>query len=98
MRIYGNYSGAHTHFNFFAPMVVSQVRVQFRPGGGDRTLGTVEVASDSSDDNQRLATMLSFYLHRTPPLGLVGSWARHDLDAHPAARGGQLPVESPDSP
>ena len=98
MRIYGNYSGAHTHFNFFAPMVVSQVRVQFRLGAGDRTLRTVEVASDSSEVNQRLAMMFNFYLRPNARPALVEAWARRQLDVNPDAEWVQTRVEMLDIP
>ena len=98
MRIYGNYSGAHTHFNFFAPMVVSQVRVQFRLGAGDRTLRTVEVASDSSEVNQRLAMMFNFYLRPNARAALVEAWSNHQLDVNPDAEWVQTRVEMLDIP
>lgn len=98
MRVYGNYSGAHMHFNFFAPTVISQVRVQFRLGAGERALRTVEISSDSSEVNLRLATMFNFYLRTSVRPALLDEWARHLLDANPDAEWVQTHVEVLDIP
>jgi hypothetical protein len=98
MRVYGNYTGAHMHFNFFAPTVVSQVRVQFRLGAGERALRTVDVSSGSSEVNLRLATMFNFYLRSNARPALLNDWARHILDANPDAQWVQIRVEFLDIP
>ena len=98
MRTYGNYSGAHMHFNFFAPTVLSQVRVQFRLGAGERALRTVEISTDSSEVNLRLATMFNFYLRPSVRPALVDEWGRYMLAANPDAEWVQTRVEVLDIP
>ena len=98
LRIYGGYSGAYTHFNFFAPAVVSQVRVHFRLGSPDGTVRELEFASPSSEVNQRLAMMFNYYLRPTVRPHLVEAWARHLLWAHPEAQWVQTRVDMLDIP
>ena len=93
MRAYGGYSGAYTHFNFFAPAVVTQVRVKFKLGAADGTVRETEVSSPSGEVNQRLATMYNYYLRPTVRPYLVEAWARHMLDRHPEAQWVQTRVE-----
>ena len=98
LRLYGGYSGAYTHFNFFAPAVVSQVRVHFRLGAPDGTVREFEFASPSSEVNQRLATMFNFYLRPTVRPHLVEAWARYLLSVHPEVQWVQTRVEMLDIP
>ena len=98
MRTYGGYSGAYTHFNFFAPAVVSQVRVRFKLGAADGSVRETEVASTSGEVNQRLATMYNYYLRPTARPYLIEAWARHMLDRHPEAQWVQTRVEMLDIP
>jgi hypothetical protein len=98
LRLYGDYSGAHTHFNFFAPAVVSQVRVHFRLGAPDGTVRDFEFTSSSSEVNQRLAAMFNFYLRPSVRPYLIEAWARYLLAAHPEAQWVQTRVEMLDIP
>jgi len=98
MRIYGNYSGAHTHFNFFAPVVVSQVRVNFKLGHPDGSVRELQVSSPNIEVNQRLAMMYNFYLRPNAREPLVQSWAQHMLATHPEAEWVQTRVELLDIP
>jgi len=98
MRAYGGYSGAYTHFNFFAPAVVSQVRVRFKLGHADGSVRELEVGSSSGEVNQRLATMFNYYLRPTARPALIESWGRHMLDRHPEAQWVQTRVEMLDIP
>ena len=93
LRLYGGYSGAHTHFNFFAPAVVSQVRVRFKLGMPNGDTRDLEVASSNSEVNQRLAMMFNFYLRPSVRPFLVESWARYHLDRNPEAQWVQTRVE-----
>lgn len=98
IRAYGGYSGAYTHFNFFAPAVVSQVRVKFKLGQADGSVRETEVTSTSGEVNQRLATMYNYYLRPTARPYLIEAWARHMLDTHPEAQWVQTRVEMLDIP
>ena len=98
LRLYGGYSGAHTHFNYFAPMVVSQVRVKFRLGAADGSVRELEITSPSTEVNQRLAMMFNFYLRPTVRPYLLESWAKHLLATHPEAEWVQTRVEMLDIP
>lgn len=93
MQVYGNYSGAHMHFNLFAPTVVTQARVEFRLGKGEDVVRTVKVTSDSGEVNVRLANMFNFYLRPTVRKALVDEWSRHMLDANPDVEWVQTRVE-----
>ncbi len=98
LRVYGSYSGAYTHFDFFAPSVVSQVRVQFRIGQRDGSVRTYEIVSASGEVTQRLATMFNYYLRPTVRPFLVDSWSRYVLAQHPDAQWVQTRVEFLDIP
>jgi hypothetical protein len=93
IRIYGNFTGAHAHFNFFAPMVVSQVRVNFKLGLADGSVREIQVATPNIEVNQRLATMFNFYLRPTAREPLVQSWAQYMLATNPEAQWVQTRVE-----
>jgi hypothetical protein len=98
LRVYGGYSGAATHFDFFAPAVVSQVRVQFKLGAPDGSVRLYEVTSPSTEVNQRLAAMFNYYLRPTVRPLLLTSWSRYVLDKHPEAQWVQTRVEWLDIP
>jgi hypothetical protein len=93
IRIYGNFTGAHTHFNFFAPVVVTQVRVNFRLGLAGDAVRDIQVTAPNAEVNQRLAMMFNFYLRPTAREPLVKAWAEHMLAAHPEAEWVQIRVE-----
>jgi hypothetical protein len=98
LRVYGDYSGAHTHFNFFAPVVVSQVRVTFKiglPGGTTREL---RIDPPSDEARLRVAGMFNYFLRPTAREPLVQAWARHVLDTTPEAQWVQTRVELLDIP
>jgi hypothetical protein len=98
LRVYGGYSGAATHFDFFAPAVVSQVRVRFKLGTADGSERMYEVTTSSAEVNQRLAAMFNFYLRPTLQPFLVNSWSRYVLERHPDAQWVQTRVEFLDIP
>ena len=98
LRVYGNYSGAATHFNYFAPVVVSQVRVRFKIGLRDGSERVFEIVSPSTEVNQRLAMMFNHYLRPTVRPFLIESWARYVLAKHPEAEWVQTRVEFLDIP
>jgi hypothetical protein len=98
LRVYGSYSGTATHFDFFAPSVVSQVRVKFKLGSADGSERMYEVTTLSAEVNQRLAAMFNFYLRPTVQSFLVNSWSRYVLDKHPDAQWVQTRVEFLDIP
>jgi hypothetical protein len=93
MRVYGNFSGAHTHFNFFAPTVVTQVRVVFKLGQADGSTREIRVNTDSAEVNQRLSIMFNFYLRPNARKAVVDAWAQHMLATHPEAQWVQTRVE-----
>jgi hypothetical protein len=93
LRIYGGYSGATTHFNFFAPAVVSQVRVKFYLGAADGSVSTYEVPAPSNEVNLRLAAMYQTFLRPGVRPYLIDSWSRYVLEQHPKAQWVQTRVE-----
>jgi len=98
LQLYGGYTGAATRFNFFAPSVPTQPRVQFTLKGREGATRTVDLLTPSNEANQRVATMLSLYeLASLRPL-LVRSWAVYVLTRHPEAESVEVRVEVLDIP
>ena len=98
LKLYGAYSGAHTHFNFFAPTVSTQARARFvlrLPGGAVRH---DELATASGEANQRLAMMFTFYGVREIRPFLSRAWAIYMLERHPDAESVDVSVEALDIP
>lgn len=93
LRIYGSYTGAHTHFNFFAPTVPSQARVHFVLADAEGKAREVDLLTASAEANQRLQTMLTFYeMPHVRPF-LVRAWAAYVVSHHPEARTIEVRVE-----
>ena len=98
LRIYGSYTGAHTRFNFFAPTVPSQARVNFVLVNAQGQAREVGLSTASADANQRLATMFAFYeMPHLRPF-LVRAWAAYVASLHPDAQSIEVRVEILDIP
>jgi hypothetical protein len=98
LRVYGNYSGASTHFNFFAPAVPTQPRVTFVLAMRDGTSRTVDLATPSAEVNQRFANMFGSYELADLRPFLVRAWAVYELGLYPDAQAVDVRVEVLDLP
>ena len=83
LRVYGDYTGAHSHFNFFAPSITPQFRARFvasTAGGRTRDL---EIGSANGEVSFRLATMFNALQLPDASPALVRSWAAYLLARNP---------------
>jgi hypothetical protein len=93
LKLYGQYTGAQTHFNFFAPTVSTQARARFvltRPDGSE---ARDELVTGNSEANQRIAMMFTFYGVAELRPFLARAWAVHMLTRHPDADSVEVLVE-----
>src|SRR6187402_3549561 len=61
--LYGSFSGVRHHFDFFAPSVAPQARVEFRVHGADGSVRHVPLSTPSAEANNRIALLLTFYAY-----------------------------------
>jgi hypothetical protein len=98
LKLYGLYTGAQTHFNFFAPAVATQARARFVLHGRDGLTRTAELPTPSAEANQRIAMMFTFYgVPETRPF-LARAWGIYMLTLHPDAVAVEVIVEALDIP
>jgi hypothetical protein len=93
LKIYGAYTGARTHFNFFAPTVSTQARAQFVLARADGTTYRDSLATGSGEADQRVAMMFTYYGVAEARPFLARSWAVHMLNRHPDAVAVDVSVE-----
>jgi len=98
LKLYGTYTGAQTHFNFFAPTVSTQARAQFVLTKPDGSQVRDELLTTNFEANQRLAMMFTFYGVAEVRPFLARSWAVHMLNRHPEADSVEVRVEALDIP
>lgn len=98
LRLYGEYTGAVTHFNFFAPDVPTEARVTFLLAMADGRTREERLATTSAEANQRIAAMVPAYgMPAVRPL-LVRSWAVYMLTRYPEAVSVEVRVSVLDLP
>jgi hypothetical protein len=98
LAVYGGYTGATSHYDFFAPSVSTQGRMAFRifaPGGKVREF---ELSAARGDVNNRIAILLTYYAFPSERQKLLESGARYMLRAHPEATAVEARVEIVDVP
>ena len=98
LKLYGAYTGAQTHFNFFAPTVSTQARAKFVLTRPDGTQARDELVTGNFEANQRLAMMFTFYGVPEARPFLARAWAVHMLNRHPEADSVEVSVEVLDIP
>lgn len=98
LRIYGDFSGAHTHFNFFAPAVSSQARADFLVTMRDGSTRRARLNTDNFEANQRLAMMFTFFGNPQSRVPLMRAWAWYFLLQHPESVSAETRVEFLDIP
>lgn len=96
--IYGGFSGVRNHFDFFAPTVSTQARVDFRVLAADGSVRHVRLATPSGEANNRIALMLTFYAYPTERERLLRAWARYVLGLHPEAVAVESRIEALEIP
>ena len=85
LSFYGSLSGARTHFDFFAPSVSSQARVEFRVRKADGSERRASLATPNGEVNNRIAMMLTFFSYATERERLLEAWGRYALGQFPDA-------------
>ena len=98
LKLYGTYTGAQTHFNFFAPGVSTQARAQFVLTRADGSQSRDVLVTGNFEANQRLAMMFTFYGVQEARPFLARAWAVHMLNRHPEAQSVDVSVEVLDIP
>jgi hypothetical protein len=96
--IYGSFSGVRHHFDFFAPSVSTQARVSFRIFAADGSVHHVYLATPSSEANNRIALMLTFYAYADSRDTLLREWARFMLRSDPRAVAVESRIEALEIP
>jgi len=96
--IYGSLSGVRHHFDFFAPSVSTQARVSFRIFAADGSVHHVYLATPSSEANNRIALMLTFYAYADSRDTLLRDWARFMLRSDPRAVAVESRIEALEIP
>ena len=82
---YGAFSGVHTHFDFFAPGVATQARLEFRVHAADGSVRVARLATADREANNRIATMLTDFGFASERDALLRSWGRYALRLYPDA-------------
>jgi hypothetical protein len=98
LRVYGGYTGASTHFDFFAPAVPTQPRVRFEITAANGGTRVIDFATPSAEVNQRFAVMYATYELPSLRSALVRAWAVFVLERYPDARSVEVQVDVLDVP
>ena len=85
LRLYGDYTGARTHFDFFAPEVSSQARARFRVSRADGTLEDRVLDTGEREADQRIAAMMTYLNDRTLRGYVMHAWCVYLLTRDPNA-------------
>jgi hypothetical protein len=93
LKVYGAYTGARTHFNFFAPAVSTQARARFVLARRDGSTYEDTLTTSSAEANQRIAMMFTYYGVAEARPFLSRSWAVYMLGRHPDAVAVDVTVE-----
>ena len=83
LRFYGDLTGAHVHFNFFAPQVAPQARALFDLIHADGRHEIVDLATGNNEADQRVKMIMTFLGDPQVRVLLMHSWCRHFLDRRP---------------
>jgi hypothetical protein len=90
---YGSFSGVRNHFDFFAPSVSTQARVEFRILGADGSVRHARLATPSAEANNRIALMLTYYSYPSEREKLLRAWGDYVLRLHPEAAAVEARIE-----
>lgn len=98
LGVYGGYTGATSHYDFFAPSVSTQGRMAFRVFGPGGEVREFELSAARGDVNNRIAIMLTYYAFPSERERLLQAGARYMLRTHPEATAVEARVEVVDIP
>jgi hypothetical protein len=93
LAFYGNLSGAHARFNFFAPEVSNQARADFLLISRDGTSRRVRLATPNVEANRRLGLMFTVYSLPSEREPLMRAWGEYLLRQEPKAVAVEVIVE-----
>jgi len=92
--LYGSLSGVRNHFDFFAPTVSTQARVEFRAAMADGTTRLMRLGTPSAEANNRLALMLTYYSYPSTRVQLLQAWGEYALRLNPQATAVEVRIEA----
>lgn len=93
LAVYGDLTGARTHFDYFAPEVAPQARAYILLTAADGATRRLDIRAANDEVNTRLAIMMSYLGDRRVREFLMHSWCLHFLSAVPAAAAAEARVE-----
>lgn len=96
--VYGGFSGVRNHFDFFAPSVSTQARVDFRIMARDGSVRHARLETPSAEANNRIALMLTFYSYPSERERLLQAWAAYVLGLYPHAVAVESRIEALEIP
>lgn len=85
LRLYGDYTGARTRFDFFAPEVSSQARARFVVTRADGKVEERVLDTDNREADQRIAAMMTYMGDRTLRGYVMHAWCVYLLSRDPSA-------------
>lgn len=99
LSIYGHFTGARARFDFFAPAVPSEARVEFLVVAADGGSRRVRLAATPSEEaNRRLRLMYTIYGYPSERARLMNAWGEYMLRLDPQAVEVQTRIEVFDVP
>ena len=98
LALYGGYTGATSHYDFFAPSVSTQARMAFRVFAPGVAVREYELSAGRGDVNNRIAILLTYYAFPSERQTLLEAGARYMLRKHPEATAVEARVEVVDVP
>ena len=93
LGVYGDLTGARTHFDYFAPDVAPQARGYVLLTAPDGTVRRRDIRAGNDEVNTRLAIMMSYLGDRRMRELLMHSWCLHFLSAEPGLAAAEARVE-----
>lgn len=93
LAVYGDLTGARTHFDYFAPDVAPQARAYVLLVAPDGTVRRRDLRAANDEVNTRLAIMMSYLGDQRVRELLMHSWCLHFLGAHPGLAAVEARVE-----
>ena len=93
LGVYGDLTGARTHFDYFAPQVAPQARGYVLLTAADGSVRRRDIEADNDEVNTRLAIMMSYLGDPGVRELLMHSWCLHFLAAQPDLAAAEARVE-----
>jgi len=90
---YGAFSGVHAHFDFFAPQVSTEARLELRVHDADGAVRVVRLRTPDREVNNRIASMLTQFGVASERDALMRAWGDYALRLYPDAVAAEPRVE-----